>query len=136
MTFMFASASCMLQIAALQAGSAGVSVTLRVMVWPAILYYAWSLLTHAMMFAQNWDISSRREGLALLITAGVQAVAIVTAAVAESLRWAPAWLYSVYRVPSLGRKLGGSTCVVQLTEAPRNPQPLTWPNCYAGWSSA
>ena len=86
MAFMLLSASCMLQIAVIQAGSAGVSVTLRVLVWPAILYYAWSLLTHAMMFAQGWDISSRREGLALLVTAGVQAAATVTAAVAESLR--------------------------------------------------
>lgn len=126
----------MLQFAALQAGSAGVSVTLRVLVWPAILYYAWSLLTHAMMFAHNWDISSRREGLALLITAGVQAAAMVTAAVAESLRWAPAWLYSVCGVPRLCRKLGGSTCVVQLAEAQRDVLRATRPSCYAEWRSA
>lgn len=126
----------MLQFAALQAGSAGVSVTLRVLVWPAILYYAWSLLTHAMMFAHNWDISSRREGLALLITAGVQAAAMVTAAVAESLRWAPAWLYSVCGVPRLCRKLGGSTCVVQLAEAQRDVLRPKRPICYAEWRSA
>ena len=63
----------------------GVMVNLKVLLWPALVLYCWEVYTCALMAAAGWGVG-RPLAITLLVTASIQAAAVLAAAVSESLK--------------------------------------------------
>lgn len=65
--------------------SRGVMVHLKVLLWPALVLYCWEVYTCILMVIAGWGVD-RTLAIALLVTASIQAAAVLAAAVSESLK--------------------------------------------------
>ena len=72
----------------------GVTVQLRFLVWPALLFYALEAYS-AIRFAAAHDAGSPAEGMALAIVRGIQAGLVAALTVAESFRCCQAASYMI-----------------------------------------
>ena len=60
-------------------------MNLKVLLWPALVLYCWEAYTCILMVAAGWGVG-RPLAITLLVTASVQAAAVLAAAVSESLK--------------------------------------------------
>ena len=65
--------------------SRGVMMHFKVLLWPALILYCWEVYTCILQVVMGWGVD-RGLAIALLVSACVQAAAILAAAVSESLK--------------------------------------------------
>lgn len=65
----------------------GVVLHMKLLMWPALVFYCWELYTCVLMTAGGWGFGHALS-VTLLASAAVQTAAVCAAAVAESLRCA------------------------------------------------